>query len=350
MDDEEGPEGGIAGQRRGKLRFGARKEGSHEKKAEKERSGRALRAGCIAQKVCCLERKLRAEGGHRIAERKNIPSLAPVKAASKGISSACLIGKGIEGCCIGKGRSKLFARQMGSRERTDGDGGGGGGGVTYEEVRRRKLEENKKKLEELNLGHLTIALREAVSPKTSPAKPLKRKAQSLPGQFVIRRRSDRIANLPEQSYKEVPSFEIIVRPRRVFRRTDLANRVYASDEAREYATEKALELQSQLDPTHPSFVKPMLISHVTGGFWLGLSKQFCTSHLPNRDTWFTLIDEDDEETQTLYLAPKTGLSAGWRGFSIAHELVDGDALVFHLIKPTAFKVYIIRCSGFDDSS
>lgn len=40
--------------------------------------------------------------------------------------------------------------------------------ITYEEVRRRKLEENKKKLEELKLGHLTIALREAVSPKTSP--------------------------------------------------------------------------------------------------------------------------------------------------------------------------------------
>lgn len=40
--------------------------------------------------------------------------------------------------------------------------------ITYEEVRRRKLEDNKKKLEELKLGHLTIALREAVSPKTSP--------------------------------------------------------------------------------------------------------------------------------------------------------------------------------------
>ncbi|KAI0495855.1 hypothetical protein KFK09_022162 [Dendrobium nobile] len=221
--------------------------------------------------------------------------------------------------------------------------------ITYEEVRRRKLEENKKKLEELKLGHLTIALREAVSPKTSPAKPLKRKAQSLPGEIVIRRRSSRIANLPEHSYKEEPSFEIIVRPRRIFKRAGLENRVYASDEARDYATEKAEELQSQLDPKYPSFVKPMLISHVTGGFWLGLSKSFCSSHLPHRDTWFTLIDEHDDESETLYLAPKNGLSAGWRGFAIAHELVDGDALVFHLIKSTAFKVYIIRCNGYYSS-
>ena len=52
----------------------------------------------------------------------------------------------------------------------------------------------------------------------------------------------------------------------------------------------------------------------------------------------TLVDEDENEFQTKYLAEKTGLSGGWRGFSIDHQLVDGDTLVFQLTKPTEFKV------------
>lgn len=43
-------------------------------------------------------------------------------------------------------------------------------------------------------------------------------------------------------------------------------------------------------------------------------------------------------SETKYLAHKSGLSAGWRGFAIEHELVDGDALVFQLTEPTSFKV------------
>lgn len=52
----------------------------------------------------------------------------------------------------------------------------------------------------------------------------------------------------------------------------------------------------------------------------------------------TLVDEEGEEFVTKYLADKTGLSGGWRGFSIDHNLVDGDALVFHLVAPRVFKV------------
>jgi hypothetical protein len=47
--------------------------------------------------------------------------------------------------------------------------------------------------------------------------------------------------------------------------------VYASDEAREKALEKAEKLQSDLDSDHPIFIKTMLQSHVTGGFWLVIS-------------------------------------------------------------------------------
>jgi hypothetical protein len=70
----------------------------------------------------------------------------------------------------------------------------------------------------------------------------------------------------------------------------------------------------------------------------GLPIDFCRKHLPKRDETITLVDEDDYESDTLYLAMKKGLSAGWRGFAIQHKLVDGDSLVFQLIKRTRFKV------------
>lgn len=70
----------------------------------------------------------------------------------------------------------------------------------------------------------------------------------------------------------------------------------------------------------------------------GLPSHFCKTHLPSRDTTISLVDENDEVSETKYLALKTGLSGGWRGFAIDHELVDGDALVFQLTEPTSFKV------------
>lgn len=52
----------------------------------------------------------------------------------------------------------------------------------------------------------------------------------------------------------------------------------------------------------------------------------------------TLIDEDGNEYPTIYLKRKTGLSGGWKGFAVAHDLADGDALIFQLINRTTFKV------------
>lgn len=54
-------------------------------------------------------------------------------------------------------------------------------------------------------------------------------------------------------------------------------------------------------------------------------------------------------SETKYLAHKSGLSAGWRGFAIEHELVDGDALIFQLTEPTSFKVSC-SCSPISFSS
>lgn len=220
---------------------------------------------------------------------------------------------------------------------------------SYEEQRRRQVEENKRKLEELRLHHLSAAVREAAA-KPSPAKSLKRKsrAQGEAGQDVPLRRSGRVASLPEQpKYRYEDSLAFEKKPRRTYStRKDLTNRVYATDEARDYTITKAEELQDKLGSDYPIFVKPMTQSHVTGGFWLGLPTQFCRKYLPKRDERIILVDEEDDESETLYLALKRGLSAGWRGFAIDHKLVDGDCLVFQLIERTKFKVYIIRESSY----
>ncbi|KAL6843311.1 hypothetical protein ACP4OV_027024 [Aristida adscensionis] len=222
---------------------------------------------------------------------------------------------------------------------------------TYEEVRRRQMEANQRKLEELQLHRLSAAVREAAA-KPSPAKSQKRKPRAPrdAASAAPLRRSGRVASFREQPKytDEFPEFERAIRRRYGTGKRDLANRVYASDEARSYAIAKAEELEEELGSGggHPTFVKPMTQSHVTGGFWLGLPTQFCRKYLPKRDETITLVDEDDDESDTFYLANKRGLSAGWRGFSIEHKLVDGDCLVFELIERTKFKVYIIRASSY----
>ncbi|CAK7329862.1 unnamed protein product [Dovyalis caffra] len=208
---------------------------------------------------------------------------------------------------------------------------------TYEEIRKKRMEENKKRMEELNLTKLSQSLLSKPSPVTK-AKP---RISRPPVVLTPVRRSNRVADRPPVSYKEVP-IEPMQTPRRIYQRRDLLNRVYASDEVRVYAIHRAEQIQSSLEAEFPSFVKPMLQSHVTGGFWLGLPVPFCKTHLPHYDEMITLEDEKEEESETKYLAGKTGLSGGWRGFAIEHDLVDGDALVFQLVNPKRFKVYIVR--------
>ncbi|XP_022036405.1 B3 domain-containing protein Os01g0234100 isoform X2 [Helianthus annuus] len=122
-----------------------------------------------------------------------------------------------------------------------------------------------------------------------------------------------------------------------------ANLARAPDsKAKSAAIERANEVQASLPSEIPSFVKPMLPSHVTGGFWLGFPKKFCDAHMPKQDETVVLLDENDQEFNTKFLVEKTGLSGGWRGFSIAHNLLEGDALVFQLVDRWKFKVYVVR--------
>uniref|UniRef100_A0A7C8Z1H0 TF-B3 domain-containing protein n=2 Tax=Opuntia streptacantha TaxID=393608 RepID=A0A7C8Z1H0_OPUST len=221
--------------------------------------------------------------------------------------------------------------------------------VNYEECRRQRLEENKKRMEQLNLHKLAQSLKAtsspSKSPKSSPVKKLKGRSDQLPLTPV--RRSSRMADKPVPNYKEY-GLDILVGGRRTYyKRRDLLNRVYASEKDRVYAIERAEELEATLG-SNPCCIKPMLQSHVTGGFWLSLPLPFCKDNLPDHDEWVTLVDEDGGEWQTKYLAAKNGLSGGWRGFAIDHELVDGDCLIFQLVKPNTLKVHIIRVNSSEE--
>ncbi|CAK8562398.1 unnamed protein product [Lathyrus sativus] len=103
-------------------------------------------------------------------------------------------------------------------------------------------------------------------------------------------------------------------------------------------------LRSNLQQEFPSFVKSLVRSHVASCFWMGLPVAFCKRHLPDKDITITLEDESGREYKTKYIACKTGLSAGWRQFSAVHKLLEGDVVVFQLVEPTKFKVYIIRAT------
>ncbi|KAJ9705009.1 hypothetical protein PVL29_003181 [Vitis rotundifolia] len=76
--------------------------------------------------------------------------------------------------------------------------------------------------------------------------------------------------------------------------------------------------------------------------FIGLSKSFCKLHLPANDTTIILEDEAGEEYETNFLVNRSGLSAGWRRFSLEHQLKVGDILVFLLVEPCKFKVFIVR--------
>ncbi|CAL1410091.1 unnamed protein product [Linum trigynum] len=120
---------------------------------------------------------------------------------------------------------------------------------------------------------------------------------------------------------------------------------YVNAEVMNAVMNKAEEIKANLPEDHPTLTKTMLPSHVSNGFWLGLSKEFCDEHMPIVDRRVELEDESGRVWAAKYLALKQGLSGGWRAFSIAHKLVKGDVVVFQLIRRIKFKVYIVRSNA-----
>uniref|UniRef100_A0ACD5WX01 Uncharacterized protein n=1 Tax=Avena sativa TaxID=4498 RepID=A0ACD5WX01_AVESA len=202
---------------------------------------------------------------------------------------------------------------------------------SYEELRRKQVEENKRKLEELRLHHLSAAVREAgAKPKPKRKAPPRRDIADVGPP----RRSGRIATLPEQpDYRDNVKLGTVKSQKKKEVKPDHA-----------YAISKAEELQDELGSDYPTFVKPMTQSLTM----LYIPVQFSMEHLPDRDTKFTLVDDDDEEFDMQYRPHSSSLNLGWRDFAEDHELVDGDCLVFQLIKRTLFKVYIFRASLYYD--
>ncbi|CAA2987465.1 B3 domain-containing Os01g0234100-like [Olea europaea subsp. europaea] len=80
----------------------------------------------------------------------------------------------------------------------------------------------------------------------------------------------------------------------------------------------------------------------------GLPVPFCKLFLPNKDTTVTIEDENGEEFGVKYIANKTGLSAGWRKFVSGNKLLEGDVLIFQLVGPCRFKVYVIRANDLTE--
>ncbi|KAF7007437.1 hypothetical protein CFC21_022377 [Triticum aestivum] len=205
---------------------------------------------------------------------------------------------------------------------------------SYEEQRRRQVEENKRKLDELRLHCLSAAVREAaVKPMPTPELKLRYLRPPPPPT----RRSGRVASLPKQ-----PDYRNKKTPRRGLS----PDRVYATDEARDYAFTKAKELNNQLSSDYPSFIKPMTHSYATRSGYLHIPPQFKKRYLPWSDEMIFLVDEEDGEFPMPYIAQHSAIGSGWNSFAIAHKLADGDCLVFQRVHRTKFKVYIIRASSY----
>uniref|UniRef100_A0A453MCY0 TF-B3 domain-containing protein n=1 Tax=Aegilops tauschii subsp. strangulata TaxID=200361 RepID=A0A453MCY0_AEGTS len=202
---------------------------------------------------------------------------------------------------------------------------------SYEEQRRRQIEENRRKLDELRLHHLSAAVREAAArPKPNP-KP-KPKAPP-PGEL---RRSGRVASLPEQ-----PNYLKGAQQR------DYQG-LYAdviwkgpTDEERATAAAKAEELQRQIHRIRwPAFVKPITHACASRAYFMTIPKQ-STEYLPVHDEPVVVVDEADDESHMMYNASRQGrhcyLSKGWREFAVDYDLENGDCLVFQLIESAKFK-------------
>lgn len=118
------------------------------------------------------------------------------------------------------------------------------------------------------------------------------------------------------------------------------------------AVKEAKEFQSRLGSEFPSCYKMMLRSHVTSGFVMCLPKNFCESHLQKvlpkdlqKDVHFVLEDENREQWGVRYFTYNFRISAGWKFFVREHNLVEGDVLIFQLVEPAKFKVYIIKANN-----
>ncbi|KAL6549444.1 hypothetical protein OROHE_008561 [Orobanche hederae] len=220
---------------------------------------------------------------------------------------------------------------------------------TYENARKQRLLENKRRFEDLGLLKLSKSLSGLTKSEKSQNQHIRRKPT---GTYLIEpRRSSRARN-PVPSYRDDVDVGLPTLRKRSKLNSSWASYLarpieevkVATYEERARAYKCAEKLQSNLQAGNPSFVKSMVRSHVYSCFWLGLPTKFCEDHLPGSTVDMVLGNEEGSEYDAVFISKRTGLSGGWRAFALDHKLDDGDALVFELIEPTRFKVYIVRAS------
>ncbi|KAG9158379.1 hypothetical protein Leryth_013133 [Lithospermum erythrorhizon] len=221
---------------------------------------------------------------------------------------------------------------------------------SYEEARKQRVLENKRRFEDLGIINISKGLTK--SPTKTKERHVTLKSHEA---FVAEPRRSSRARTQVPSYRDDMDIELPRGPRG--RKSSNFNSSWASYLARPLAEvksatyeERALalrcaeKLESNLQSGNPSFIKSMVRSHVYSCFWLGLPTRFCERHLPKSTVDIVLEDEEGNEYDAVYIGRRSGLSGGWRGFALHYKLDDGDAVVFELIKPTRFKVYIVRAS------
>ncbi|XP_073009073.1 B3 domain-containing protein Os05g0481400-like isoform X1 [Typha latifolia] len=225
---------------------------------------------------------------------------------------------------------------------------------SYEEARKKRVLENLKHLEDLGISKISKSLLEVAKCEYKLLKTHTSPRSRKKFEITEVRRSSRARN-PAPSYRDEVDDIDLRSYRKRYCRSDQSGREYtgriASYEEQVCAVKKAEEFQSRLDLNNPSFVKTMVRSHVSSCFWLGLPSKFCKQHLPSKEMKMVLEDENGLEFDAIYIGNRTGLSGGWRGFAMEHNLEDGDSLVFELIQPDRFKIYILKAinSEVEDS-
>ncbi|XP_066368108.1 B3 domain-containing protein Os05g0481400-like [Miscanthus floridulus] len=225
-------------------------------------------------------------------------------------------------------------------------------GAAYEEQRRKRVLENLKHLEDLGIKEMSKSLLQAarLQKQNKAGVRASPKARKKFDATEVRRSSRAKTTV---SYKDdFGELDIFLRgTRRSGGRNTEHGREYtgriSSYQQQQRAFRKAEKLQDSLDPNNPSFVKTMVRSHVSSCFWLGLPTSFCKDNLPSKEFRMVLEDEEGVEFDAVYIGNRTGLSGGWRGFAMHHNLEEGDSLVFELAEHDRFKIYIIKAIDDD---
>ncbi|XP_024395307.1 B3 domain-containing protein At3g19184 [Physcomitrium patens] len=210
--------------------------------------------------------------------------------------------------------------------------------LTYEEKRKQRVEENEKKMGELGLLKLAKSVSEGNGGALLKKSTKRKMMSSLEELRLEARRSSRVAAKPAVTYNDAPVLSGL--REKVETRHGLPKQ-YLSDKPRMAAIDAAEAVFKDL--RNPAFIKSLLHSHTSGGFWMGLQSAFCKEHLPVDDERI-MLEANDLEWECIYLAGKGGLSGGWRGFSIDNQLADGDCCIFELVNPRRFVVHIFRVS------